>query len=56
MLHRASWHYKIDWVYWIENNKDFIEQVKSKSFEIIIDDDIRIPFYESLQNLKYFIK
>jgi hypothetical protein len=56
MLHRSSWHYKIDWVFWIENNKEFIEQVKSKSFEKIIDDEVRIPFEKSVQEIKDFIK
>ena len=56
MLHRASWHYKIDWVLWIEENKDFIEKVKSKSFERIIDDEVRIPFEKSVQEIKNFIK
>ncbi len=56
MLHQASWHYKIDWVLWIEENKDFIEKVKSKSFERIIDDEVRIPFEKSVQEIKNFIK
>ena len=56
MLHRASWHYKIDWVFWIENNKDFIEKIKSKSFEKITADDVRIPFEKSVQEIKDFIK
>ncbi len=52
MLHRASWHYKIDWVLWIEENKDFIEKIKSKSFARIIDDKVRIPFEKSVQKIK----
>lgn len=56
MLHRASWHYKIDWFFWIESNKDFIEQIKSKSFEKFIDDEVRIPFEKSVQAIKDFTK
>lgn len=56
MLHRASWHYKIDWVFWIESNKGFIEEIKSKSFERIIDDEVRLPFEKSVQAIKNFTK
>lgn len=56
MLHRLSWHYKIDWVFWIEENKGFIEEIKSKSFERIIEDEVRIPFEKSIQEIKDFKK
>jgi hypothetical protein len=56
LLHSASWHYKIDWVYWIEDNKNFIEQIKSKSFQNLTDDDVQIPFYKSVQEIKDFTR
>ena len=56
MLDRASWHDKIDWIVWIESNKGFIEEIKSKSFERIIDDEVRLPFEKSVQAIKNFTK
>ena len=56
MLHQASWHYKIDWIFWIESNKVIIEQIKSKSFGKIAEDEVRIPFYKSVQEIKNFSK
>ena len=56
LLHSASWHYKIDWVFWIESNKDFIEGIKSKSFERLVDDEVQIPFHKSVQEIKNFTR
>ena len=52
MLHRASWHYKIDWLMWISVNKEFIEKTKSLPFENIIKDEIYDEFYKTIQEMK----
>ena len=56
MLHRASWHYKIDWVMWIEHNKEFVEKIKSLPFEAIIKEEISNEFYKTVIEMKNFQK
>ncbi|SHG06056.1 hypothetical protein SAMN05444372_102110 [Flavobacterium micromati] len=51
MLHRASWHYKIDWIMWIDQNKDFIQKIKSLPFEAIITEEIRGEFYKTVEEI-----
>lgn len=52
MLHRASWHYKIDWIMWIDDNKDFIERIKPLPFEAIINQEISTEFYKTVEAIQ----